>query len=107
MKPIRHPLVSAGPGRRTPQTLLLLDERDRYLREAARLYCAGMSDREAAAFLRVRLSRYREGAFRRDASEVLCPARHRGYLMEYCWMILKVSDYVPSEMTIRRALGYS
>jgi hypothetical protein len=23
------------------------------------------------------------------------------------WMILKVRDHVPSEMTIRRALGYS
>jgi hypothetical protein len=74
VKALRHPLVPAGPGHRTPQTLLLLDERDRYLRECARLYCSGMSDRQAASWLQTKLSRYREGAFRRDRSEPLCPA---------------------------------
>jgi hypothetical protein len=87
--------------------LLRLNERDRYLREAARLYCAGMSDRAAAEWLRIRLRRYREGAFRRDRSEPLCPARHRGTVVELCWMILRTRDHVPSISTIRRALGYS
>jgi hypothetical protein len=45
MKPLRHPLVPDGRGHRTPQTLLLLDERDKLLIEAARFY-PGASDGE-------------------------------------------------------------
>jgi hypothetical protein len=104
MKPVRHPLVP-GPGHRTPQTMLLIDERDRYLREAARFF-PGCSDREAARRLREALSTYRDGRWRRDGIEQTCPAQHRGKLVQVMWMILKVSR-VPSEMSIRRALGYS
>ena len=104
MKPLRHPLMSTGPGHRTPSTMLALYERDQFLREAAHRHCVGMSDRQAAAFLRTKLERYKAGAWRRDQTEDLCPTRHRGTVTEYCWMICKVSEYVPSDRTIRRAL---
>jgi hypothetical protein len=107
MKPLRHPMVPDGRGRRTPVTLLLLSERDHYLRAAADRFCVGMSDRAAAAMLHEKLSRYRLSAWRRDASEALCPARHRGTITELLWSILKTFDRVPSIPTIRRALGYS
>jgi hypothetical protein len=35
-----------GRGKRTPKTLLLIDERDALLREATRRFCIGMKDRE-------------------------------------------------------------
>ena len=92
-------------GKRTPRTLLAIDERNALLREAARLHCAGMSDREAARYLRSRLLIYQQGAWRRDRSEALCPPRHAGKLTAMLWMVLKVRDHVPSEMTIRRALA--
>ena len=104
MKPIRHPFVP-GRGRRTPQTLLAIDERDRFLREAARRYCAGMSERQAAEMLRSKLLRFRAAAWRRDASENLCPPRLRGTIGEFCWMILKVRDHVPSAGTIAASLA--
>jgi hypothetical protein len=72
----------------------------RLLREAARLYCAGMSDREAARYLRTALLRYQQGAI--EATRL---ARHASKLTALLWMVLKVRDHVPSEMTIRRALA--
>ena len=107
--PIRHSnLEIVAPversGRRTPQTLLLLDERDKLLFEAARFY-PGASDREVARRLRTALSRYRAGRWERgDRTEPLCPLRHRGTITELLWMILKVHDHLPSDRTIRRAL---
>ena len=49
MRPLRHPLVPDGrdPGHRTPQTLLLIDERDKLLIAASRFF-PGLSQREAA-----------------------------------------------------------
>jgi hypothetical protein len=96
-----------GPGHRTPQTQLLINERDKLLIEAARRYCNGMSNRAAAKYLRDALNRYRAGRFRRSRFETTCPAAHRGRLDEMLWLLLKTSDRVPSEMTVRRALGYS
>jgi hypothetical protein len=106
MKPLRHPLVP-GPGHRTPTTMLAIDERDRYLRAAADRFLPGVSDRAAGEMLRKKLLRYRAGAWRRDASEALCPPRHRSTINELLWMTLKARDHTPSTMTIRRALGYS
>lgn len=108
MKPHRPSIFAdaTGPGRRTPATLLLLDERDRYLREAAQFF-PDCRDREVARRLRNALSVYRNGRWQRDGIEQTCPAQHRGKLVQVMWMILKVRDRVPSEMTIRRALGYS
>jgi hypothetical protein len=104
VRPLRHPLVPAGPGHRTPQTLLLLDERDKLLREARARFCIGMSDRAAAKFLRDHLGRYRQGRWRRDAACLTCPPQHHGRLEQVMFCILKSRDHVPSEMTIRRSL---
>jgi hypothetical protein len=89
-------------GQRSPQTLLLIDERDALLREAA-LFHPG-SQRETARRLRLALSIYRDGRWRRDRSEATCPPQHAGKLRAVCWMILKTHDHVPSVATIRRAL---
>ena len=109
MKP--HPPASfvssfpIGRGHRTPATLLAIDERAKFLRMAARHYCAGMSDRQAAEMLRSKLLRFRATAWRRDASENLCPPRLRGTIGEFCWMVLKVRDHVPSAGTIAATLA--
>jgi hypothetical protein len=84
--------------------MLAIDERDQFLRAAAAHFCVGMSERAAATMLRTKLTRYQTGPWRRDRFEALCPARHRGRIDELLWMILRVRDHVPSEMTIRRAL---
>jgi hypothetical protein len=93
-----------GRGRRTPQTMLLLDERDQFLRAAA-AHFPGLSHREIARRLHVALSRYRDGRWRRDQSELTCPSQHAGKLTATLWMLLRVKDYVPSERTIRAALA--
>ena len=99
--------VADGRGHRSPQTLLAISERDHLLREAARRFCVGMSDRQAAAMLNTSLKRYDTGAWRRERIADICPPRHAGRLTAYCWRILRTRDAVPSEMTIRRALGFS
>ena len=85
-------------------TMLLLDERDSTLREAARFF-PGLSDREIARRLREALSIYRDGRWRRDrlSEEQTCPLQYRGQLREKLWLILRNSDFSPSERTIRRA----
>lgn len=105
MKPLRHPLVADGRGRRTPAAVLALAVRDHLLREAARRYCVGMSDRQAAVFLRTKLARYREGAWRRDRVEEQCPARYRGTITELFWLALTIRDAVSGDRTIRMALA--
>lgn len=85
--------------------MLSRDERDRYLREAADRFYIGMSDRQAAAFLRAKLMRYREGSWRRDASENLCPVRHGGTITELLWSILKVRDAIPGDRLVRDVLA--
>ena len=104
MKPLRHPVVFAGAGRRTPATLLRLDERDKLLVEAARFF-PGMSHREIARELRSALSKYRDGRWRRDRAAATCPAKHRGKLLQTLWLIFKTLDAIPGETTIRRALS--
>jgi hypothetical protein len=103
MKPLRHPLV-AGPGCRTPQTLLLIDERDALVRDAARFY-PGLSHREIARRLRTALLVYRDCRWRHDQSELTCPPQHAGKLTAVLWKLLKVRDFVPSERTVRAALS--
>jgi hypothetical protein len=113
MKPVRtieltHAAAIDGSSHgRTPAVLLVLDERNALIRAAARFY-PGDSDREIARRLHRALAIYRSSRWqRRDCIEATCPAQHRGKLMQAMWLILKTRDYVPSEMTIRRALGYS
>jgi hypothetical protein len=98
------PLPLDRRGKRTPRVLLELDERNAYLVEAARHF-PGASDREVARRLRIALLRYREGAWRRDRSEALCPERHRGKLAAVLWCVLRVADRVPSERLIRLVLS--
>jgi hypothetical protein len=103
---LTHAVPLDGRGHRSPQTMLLINERDRYLIEAAKFF-PGASDREIARLLHAALSTYRDGRFRRDRELSTCPVQHKGKLMQVMWMILKTRDHVPSEMTIRRALGFS
>jgi hypothetical protein len=103
--PLRHGDLT-GRGHRTAQTLLALAERDRLLRAAADRYCTGMSDRAAAAMLYVKLTRYREGRFRRSRAEPTCPLQHLGRLDALLWAILRNRDHIPSERSIRRILGF-
>jgi hypothetical protein len=102
MKPLRHPLLPDGHGHRTPQTLLLISAGNKLLAEAAKFF-PGSSDREIARQLRSALSRYRDGRWRRDRSEALCPARST--VTELLWCVLKTRDHVPSERLIRSVLS--
>jgi len=105
MKPLLPSAFPVGAGRRTPMTQLLLDERKKYLIEAAKFF-PGCTDREIARRLHIALSTYRGGRFRRDRNDT-CPIQYRGTLREQLYLLLRVCDRVPSEMTIRRSLGYS
>jgi hypothetical protein len=100
--PVRHPLD--GRGHRLPATLAAIERRNGLLCEAADRFCVGLSGRAAASWLHTRLGRYQAGAWRRDRSEALCPARHAGRIEESLWMILKARDVVPSERSIRAVL---
>ncbi|WP_439373160.1 hypothetical protein [Bradyrhizobium sp. DASA03120] len=109
MKPVRtiefaHAVPLDGRGHRLADTTLAIDERDRWLAQAAALYMPGQSSRAAALRLRVALARYREGAWRRQRVEDQCPGRLRGRIEQFCWLILRSRDHVPSERVIRRAL---
>jgi hypothetical protein len=53
---------------RTPAVLLVIEERDKLIRAAARFY-PGASDREVARRLRSALPVYAAGRWRRDRSE--------------------------------------
>lgn len=105
MKPLHHPVLPAGPGHRSPQTLLLISERDRLVRTARRFFPDSMSDREIARRLRIALSTYYSGRWRRDRAEATCPARHRGKLTEILYLLLRVRDHVPSARLIRAVLS--
>ena len=100
-----HAVAVDRRGHRSLADMLSRDERDRYLIEAARLHCAGMSDRAAAAMLHMKLSRYREGGWRRERSEALCPPRLAGRVEASCWRILRCRDAVPSARSIRLTLA--
>jgi hypothetical protein len=95
-----------GRGRRTPQTLLLIDERDALLVEIARRFYPGVSQRVAAHRLRRSWLLYQQGRWRRTCVELKPPHDARS-LDAALWGLLWIKDYVPSEMTIRRALRFS
>jgi hypothetical protein len=112
MRPVRASIFADavpldGRGRRRPLTLLHLSVRDHFLRAAAVIYCTGMSDRAAAAWLHTKLARYRECAWRRDRVEELCPPRLAGRINALMWCVLKCSDRVVSERLIRLVLARS
>jgi hypothetical protein len=93
-----------GRGHRSPQTQLLIDERDALLIEARKFY-PGCSDRETARRLHAALSTYRNGRWRRDRSEATCPMQHKGKLMQVLWCLLKTRDAIPGERLIRAVLA--
>jgi hypothetical protein len=110
MKPVRtieltHSALVDGRGHRSPLTLLHLSVRDHFLRAAADIYCTGMSDRAAAAWLHKKLARYRECAWRRDRVENTVPPRLAGHIDALKWCVLKCSDQVVSERLIRAVLA--
>ena len=96
-----------GRGHRLPLTLLHLSVRDCFLRAAADIHCAGMSDRAAAAWLHKKLCRYRECAWHRRRAEASCPPRLAGRIDGLLWCVLKCSDRVVSEELIRKVLARS
>lgn len=104
MKHVRHPLVFFGPGHRSPQTLLTLDERDKLMIEIARRFFPGAFDREVARQLRSRLLIYQNGRWRRTSAE-LKPPHDADSLDAALWCLLRIKDHVPSTGTIRRALA--
>lgn len=85
--------------------LLRIDERNRYLIQAAQQFYPGLSHREVARQLFVRLSRFREGSWRRYRTDALCPVRLVGRLDGALWCVLRCHDAIPAERTIRRALA--
>jgi hypothetical protein len=86
-------------------TLLHLAVRNLFLRLAAEIHCAGMSDRQAAEWLHKKLARYRECAWQRDRFEQECPSKLYGRVEGLLWAALKCADNVPSSRTIRRKLS--
>lgn len=109
MKPHRPSLFSdalpVGPGRRLPITLLNLTVRDHFLRAAAEIHCAQMSDRAAAAWLHKKLARYRECAWQRDRIAAECPRRLYGRVEGLLWAALKCSDRLVGVELIRKVLA--
>jgi hypothetical protein len=104
MRPLRHPLLPAGPGHRTPATLLAIDERNALLAEIARRFYPGLSHREIAHRLRSRLLIYRNGPWRRTCTELRSP--HPPEKIEtLLWQLLRVRDAIPGERTMRAALA--
>ncbi len=104
MRPLRHQVF--GRGHRSPATMLALNERDVFCREAAEpssAECRVVQTRGGSDAAR-QAARYREGAWRRDRAEALCPPRLAGRIDALMWCLLKCSDRVVSERTIRRAL---
>jgi len=104
--PLRHPVVVDGRGQRSPRTVLMLTVRDYLLCEACRRHFPGLSQREAARLIRIALIRYRQGRFRRERTCDACPACHAGKLTGVLWLLLKIRDAIPSEMTVRRAIAF-
>lgn len=100
-----EPIGVRGPGKRSAETRASLYLRDAMIAEAATLFCPGMSSNAAAATIHRQLVRYRGGAWRRHRSEEHLPATLVGKVTEIFWHCLKARDALPSERTIRAALG--
>ena len=103
---MRHERIApAAPDRQMGVGGLARAARDDALRAAASEFCRGMSDRQAAAFLRTRLLRYRVGPYRRDYLCGTSPDRLKGRPEALLWAVLMARPLVPSERTIRRCFG--
>src|SRR5262245_8489406 len=67
-------------GHRMADTMLAIDERNRWLAEAASRFLPDHSSRAAAHRLHVALARYRDGAWRRECTAEAVSLRRRGRL---------------------------
>ena len=94
-----------GRGKRSRQTKLLISERDALLRSIVGQFYPSVSHRDAAHRLRRSWLLYQQGRWRRTCVE-LKPPHDAGTLDAALWRLLWIGDYVPSEMTIRRALAF-
>ena len=109
MKPLRPSIFSGampvdGRGRRSNETLLRLDERDKLLVEIARRFFPDLSHLEAAHRLRSRLLIYRNGRWRRTRTELRCP--HPAEKLDaLLWSLMKSRDAVPAVRSIRAILA--
>ena len=103
---MKHERFVEGRGRRKPADVLARTIRDHLLRLARDRFCRGMSDRAAADYLRAKLARYREGAWRRDRVEERCPDRHLGTINDLFWQALRTRDAIPGDRTVRTALAH-
>ena len=95
-----------APDERTRVNGLARATRDDTPRAAARAFCRGMSDRQAAAFLRTRLFALSVGSL---SGVIACadspPDRLAGRLEARLWAVLMAVYAVPSTRTIRRILS--
>jgi hypothetical protein len=109
MKPVRPSIFADatpvdGRGRRTNETLLRLDERDKLLIEIARRFYPGLSHLEAAHRVRSRLLVYRSGRWRRSCLDLRSP--HPPEKIEtLLWCLLKSRDAIPAARSIRAVLA--
>lgn len=93
-----------GRGRRSNETLLRLDERDKLLIEIAHRFYPGLSHLEAAHRLRSRLLVYRSARWRRSCLDLRSP--HPPEKIEtLLWSLLKSRDAIPAVRSIRAVLG--
>lgn len=105
MKPLdhHHALANAVPLPRARANA----ERDRHLREAARLHCAcEVTDRAIARAVFTAYRRYRAGPWDRDCLAETMPERLRGRIDGCIWHALKAKDRALKLTTVRRALGH-
>ena len=93
-----------GRGRRTPQTMLLIDKRDALLIEIARRFYPGLLHRETAHRLRQRWLIFRSGPWRRTWTELRGP-HDPERLDAALWSLLRMRDAIPSERLIRIVLA--
>lgn len=94
-----------GRGRRRPDTLAALAERDRLLRQWASRFLPDASHAAAARIIYAELSRYCASGWRFERTAEQVPSRHRGRPRELAWMILCTKDNIPAERSIRRTLA--
>ena len=103
MADLQSAVVTLDDGR-TRAVELLISERNALIRDAARFY-PGCTDRETARQLLIALARYRNSRWQRDRICEVCPAEHRGKLVQVLWLLLRTLDAIPSDRTVRAALA--
>lgn len=94
-------------GQRSAQTVAILAERDRLLREAAAEFFSGLLVTQQARELHRRWTRYEASGWRRERALDVVPSSRLGTLEGRLWAILRLRDFVPCERTIRGALATS